>query len=25
MLPQYADTLTDILKTGVIRDSVPLI
>ena len=25
MLPQYADTLTDILKTGILRDSVPLI
>ncbi|MDD1692806.1 MAG: hypothetical protein LUQ05_06440, partial [Methanoregula sp.] len=25
MLPQYADTLTDILKTGVLRDNVPLI
>lgn len=24
-LPQYADNLTDLLKTGVLRDSIPLI
>jgi hypothetical protein len=25
MLPQYADTLTDLLKTGILKDNVPLI